>query len=293
MAMPEAKSGSVRVAELLVAVHTRHCGKANAFHIQPRWGIRLDHSHTRLRRPDCWVSIMRINELSWPWPTFRSEVRNSLPKYPLAMNWLIVTLKEKESIFMFLFLTFAFLLPSFSPTRDPHNHIKQSQISKLTVYLEASDLRGADIQKHHITIFHPDPVNCTVKLPHSTTMSLFSFLLELDEKIDTILCESNIKNGDKGKRLAWLFTKFKKDYQQRLLPQHQSSPGLCAQTSPVYTEHPWLHYQTSRELYCEVCRQQHHRLRLKITMVCSKCTFPTVFFRQFGRSNYGHHLKLL
>lgn len=66
---------------------------------------------------------------------------------------------------MFLFLTFAFLLPSFSPTHDPHNHIKQSQISKLTVYLEASDLRGTDIQKHHITIFHPDSskLHCQIR----------------------------------------------------------------------------------------------------------------------------------
>lgn len=76
---------------------------------------------------------------------------------------------------MFLFLTFAFLLPSFSPTHDPHNHIKQSQISKLTVYLEASDLRGTDIQKHHITIFHPDSskLHCQITTFHHDGLILF------------------------------------------------------------------------------------------------------------------------
>lgn len=51
-------------------------------------------------------------------------------------------------------------------------------MSKLTVYLEASDLRGTFIQKHNITIFYPDP--------------------ELDENIDATLCVSNTKTGNKG-----------------------------------------------------------------------------------------------
>lgn len=38
----------------------------------------------------------------------------------------------------------------------------------------------------------------------------------------------------------------------------QQPPGLCAQQPPVHSVHPWLLFQTSRELYCEAYRLHRH-----------------------------------
>ena len=40
--------------------------------------------------------------------------------------------------------------------------------------------------------------------------------------------------------------------------QHRSTPGLCAHSPAVHTVHPWLHFQTSWGLYCEVCGRHHN-----------------------------------
>ena len=40
--------------------------------------------------------------------------------------------------------------------------------------------------------------------------------------------------------------------------QHKSPPGLCAHSPPVHTVHPWSHFQTSRELYCEIWVRHHN-----------------------------------
>ena len=39
--------------------------------------------------------------------------------------------------------------------------------------------------------------------------------------------------------------------------KHRGTPELCAHSPAVHTVHPWLHSQTSWELYCEVCGQHH------------------------------------
>ena len=39
--------------------------------------------------------------------------------------------------------------------------------------------------------------------------------------------------------------------------------GCVLNRPPLHTVHPWLHYQPSGELYCEVCSQHHHQTYYK------------------------------